>query len=274
MSEIKCEVVRDLMPLMADEVASEASKELVNDHMEGCEVCRAYYAGMTTQLARMAVPEDKAAFVAFSHRMEKRVRMKKVLTALVAALVALCAVIVSVGVVVDKMQTNVYMPIEKTKAWLWRESGGEVNLAIEMQDGHGWYNNLGMMREGDICYLMPYEPALKLWNKGVICGLYNEFQLDLLWEDGQLYYNFWYDDSCYDPETGFFEHVEREYKIPMRLVRWGQPDNYVTIYEQGDVIPTSKELLDMIEGGEPSSDAVPSATQAVTPTPASSVEED
>ena len=105
MEKIKCEVIRDLMPLVADDVASAESKELVSEHVESCEVCKAYFAGMTAQIARTAVPEDgpTSTFVKFTHRMEKRVRMKKVMIALTAAFVALCVVIVGGMVVFDKM---------------------------------------------------------------------------------------------------------------------------------------------------------------------------
>lgn len=247
MSEIKCEVVRDLMPLVADEVASEASRELVNGHIEGCEVCRAYYEGMTAQLARTAESEDKSAFVAFSHRMEKRVRLKKVLTALVAAIIALCVVVVGGAVVYDRMHVYDVMPIEQTQAWLWRDAGGEVNLLGQMKDGYGWYNNLGVYREGDILYLVPYEPQLKLWNKG-FGGWYEEFQLDLIWENGQLYYSIMFGNEIYNAETDSFDVVDEQIKIPMKLVRWGFYNNYTTIYESGDVIPTHEELEARLDG--------------------------
>ncbi|MBQ9952088.1 MAG: hypothetical protein IJO98_08125 [Clostridia bacterium] len=249
MSEVKCGVVRDLMPLVADEVASPESKELVNGHMETCEVCRAYYSGMTAQLARMSAPEDgpTSTFVKFSKRMEKKMRMKRVLIAMTAAIVALCVVVVGGMVVFDRMHTSYPMPIDKTQAWLWRENNGEVNLLVQTKDDQGWYSHLGVYREGDIYYLTPYEPELKLWNKGLTGGLYDEYQLELLLEDGRLYYDFWYGDSEFDPETGHFEHVEKEFKIPIEYVRWGTASEYTTIYEYGDEIPTRQELMEQLD---------------------------
>lgn len=250
MSEVKCGVVRDLMPLVADEVASPESKELVNGHMETCEVCRAYYSGMTAQLARMSASEDgpTSTFVKFSKQMEKRMRMKKVLIAMTAAIVALCVVIVGGMVVFDKMHTSYPMPIDKTQAWLWRESNGEVNLMVRMKDGQGWYSHLGVYPEGDICYLTPYEPELKLWNKGLTVGLHDEYQLELLWEEERLYHVFWNADSEFDPETGHFEYVEKEFRIPIEYVRWGTAADYTTIYESGDEIPTRQELMEQLDG--------------------------
>lgn len=272
MDKIKCEVIRDLMPLVADDVASAESKELVNGHIEGCEVCRAYYAGMTAQLARMAMPEDgpTSTFVKFTQRMEKRVRMKKVLIALTAAFVALCVVIVGGCVLASKMNNYDVMPIEKTQAWLWHESNGDVSVMVQMQEGHGWYDNVGMSREGDIVYLIPNEPQLKLWNQGATGGLYNVSWFELLWEDDQLYYHFSVTNSQFDVDSGWLEDVEEEYKIPIRYVRWGGRDNYTTIYEEGDMIPAYNELLKEIETGEVEPSAAPLVSPAVEVTPAPS----
>lgn len=270
MEKIKCEVIRDLMPLVADDVASAESKELVSEHVESCEVCKAYFAGMTAQIARTAVPEDgpTSTFVKFTHRMEKRVRMKKVMIALTAAFVALCVVIVGGYVVFDRMNTYNFMPIEKTKAWLWHEGNGDVNVMVQMQDGHGWYDSVSMYREGDTVYLTPNEPELKLWNRGATGELYNVGWFDLLWEDGQLYYHLREYDSEYNPETGFFEEVECEYKIPLRLIRWGNVDNFATLYEKGDVLPTHNELMAQIEAGESAPDTpIPTPVAIATPEP-------
>ena len=277
MDKIKCEVIRDLMPLVADDVASEGSKELVNGHIEGCETCRAYYAGMTAQMVRMAMPDDgpTSTFVKFTHQMEKRVRMKKVLIALTAALVALCVAIVGGTVVVDKMNSNVHMDIEKTQAWLWRENYGEVNLAVLMNEGYGWYDSLTWYRNGDIFYLIPYEPEVKLWKKGNHGGLQKGFQLDLQWENGKLYNVLSVADDRYNAETDRFEVEEKEYKVPIRFVRWGDIDNFTTLYEEGDEIMTRKEVYELVypsaddaeeaEGNEP---AKTSPLPIATPVPA------
>lgn len=40
MKRIDCEVIRDLLPLYVEDMASEASRRLVEDHLEECEDCR------------------------------------------------------------------------------------------------------------------------------------------------------------------------------------------------------------------------------------------
>ncbi len=46
MNEMKCGVIRDLLPLYHDGVCSEESRALVEEHLEGCEACREELSGM------------------------------------------------------------------------------------------------------------------------------------------------------------------------------------------------------------------------------------
>lgn len=40
MSKISCEVIKDLLPIYIDDIASEDSKKLVEEHIEECEACK------------------------------------------------------------------------------------------------------------------------------------------------------------------------------------------------------------------------------------------
>lgn len=250
MSEVKCGIVRDLMPLVADDVACEESKALVNAHMEACETCRAYYAGMSAQLARIAMPEDgpTSTFVKFSHKMERRVRIKRALIALTAAILALCVAIVGCMTVLSRMSTYDSMPIDQTRSWLWREPDGDVHLLVRMLNGQGWYHAVNMEIEGNIIYLIPQEPQLKLWNRGSTETWNEEHQLDLIWEDGQLYYRWLSSHPILNEQTGDVEIEESETRISVDLVRWGCYDQFTILYEKGDVIPTMAQLEAMLEG--------------------------
>ena len=45
-----CDMARDLMPLTIDGVASEASRQYVDEHLRECAECRAYLEGMKATL--------------------------------------------------------------------------------------------------------------------------------------------------------------------------------------------------------------------------------
>ena len=43
---MKCEIIRDLLPSYIDELTSEESNQLVEEHLRECEKCRKYFASM------------------------------------------------------------------------------------------------------------------------------------------------------------------------------------------------------------------------------------
>lgn len=53
----ECNMVRDMLPLVAEDMASEETKEFVRNHLENCTECRAEFRRLTQQ----AQPEDPSA---------------------------------------------------------------------------------------------------------------------------------------------------------------------------------------------------------------------
>lgn len=48
--ELDCEIVKDLLPLYADGIASEVSRRSVESHLSGCKECMAVYQNMTAKI--------------------------------------------------------------------------------------------------------------------------------------------------------------------------------------------------------------------------------
>ena len=40
MKKITCNIIRDILPLYLDEVVSEDTREMVEEHLQTCEACR------------------------------------------------------------------------------------------------------------------------------------------------------------------------------------------------------------------------------------------
>lgn len=232
---MKCEVIRDLMPLVADDVASGESKELVREHMEQCEVCRAYYAGMTAQTAR-ADGEEGSTFVSFSREMRRKLRMKKILTALAVSILSLCVVVCGGYAALYHMYVEYDpMPVEKAQARLFHDDG-ELRVMVEMTDGYGWYGHIGIdaRRGEDVVYITPYEPSLILWNRGEAGEFHEMYLCDFSWEDDVLH-------------MIEYEADGKDVRTEVKRVLWGARDNFISIYEKGDVIPEWEDL--MVESG-------------------------
>ena len=59
---LSCNIIRDLLPLYAEELASGDSQEAVKAHLDGCEDCRRTYEKMKESVALFGVPGIRDEF--------------------------------------------------------------------------------------------------------------------------------------------------------------------------------------------------------------------
>ena len=81
MSKIDCEIIKDLLPLYADEVCSEESRKLVAEHIVHCSECK-------DELEKMGIDikVDAENDIKVVKRIKKRIRTEKIVISLVAVL--------------------------------------------------------------------------------------------------------------------------------------------------------------------------------------------
>ena len=77
MKNIKCTIIQDILPLYVDEVVSEDTKEMVDEHLQHCTNCQQEYAVMQQQLFIPIEAQDPIL-----HKLSKKWRTKKVKIAL------------------------------------------------------------------------------------------------------------------------------------------------------------------------------------------------
>ena len=81
MSKSKCNVAKDLMPLVIDGVASEESQQYVDDHIAECTECALTYGAMKVELPRISAEKERAEM----EKAAKKVRRKRILRGIVGA---------------------------------------------------------------------------------------------------------------------------------------------------------------------------------------------
>lgn len=92
MSQLKCEIVQDLLPLYCDEVVNTVTREAVAEHLENCEACCIEYRLLKTDLpdqAEGAAPTGK--FSAFAKTLKKKRVAIAVISALLSCFLLFCA---------------------------------------------------------------------------------------------------------------------------------------------------------------------------------------
>ena len=100
---IKCEVIKDLLPLYVDGVASEESCALIEEHLKECEDCRQYL-----ELLREDMPDisevSLADETASLRKIKRRIRRNRVLVVLVTMVFAVFA-----GIIIHSQHLTEYI---------------------------------------------------------------------------------------------------------------------------------------------------------------------
>ena len=86
--KITCNIIRDLLPLYAEDLVSEDTRVMVDEHLRECEDCTKQF-GIIKKAAQIPVDVDAGAL----KRVENTIRRKRVLAVLTALMLALTIVL-------------------------------------------------------------------------------------------------------------------------------------------------------------------------------------
>ena len=138
--KLDCEVIRDLLPLYAEDMASPASTALVEEHLQECEACRAELEQMQLPVPVQPEPQPDAPLKGIRTALRK----KRILTAAAAVLAVLCAVVLVFWM------GNLSTPVTAEEAGIWlynkKEDGANLcvlevqgeNVRLETEGGFSW----------------------------------------------------------------------------------------------------------------------------------------
>jgi hypothetical protein len=90
MKEIKCTIIQDVLPLYVDEVVSQDTKEMVDEHLQHCEKCQREYDSMKQELY-IPVENKVSLFKGISKKWRKKKVMISIVSILVTAIILLGA---------------------------------------------------------------------------------------------------------------------------------------------------------------------------------------
>lgn len=86
--KIKCEIIRDLLPLYYDDVCSEESHKLVEEHLASCPKCRAELIEMEEEIIAKSPVEDISLIKNISKRWKRDIFSAFLLGALLLSTIA------------------------------------------------------------------------------------------------------------------------------------------------------------------------------------------
>ncbi len=100
----KCDIIRDLLPLYIDGIASKASREYVEEHLRACDDCRSEYERLKTSSLddgcdKVDSDDGDRGFGRFMRTWNRRLKLLRGAVSLFAALLAIVAYL---GIVTGK----------------------------------------------------------------------------------------------------------------------------------------------------------------------------
>ena len=139
--KLDCEVIRDLLPLYAEHMASPASTVLVEEHLQECEACRAELEQMEKPVPVQPEPQPDAPLLGIRKTLQK----KSIRIAAAAVLVVLCAF----GLVFWMGGAKTPVTAEQAQIWTYNKKENEANLCVlEVQGENVWLELEGSFNWG------------------------------------------------------------------------------------------------------------------------------
>ena len=138
--KLECDVIRDLLPLYAEKLASPASSALVEQHLAECPACRAELEQMEKPVPVQPEPQPDAPLRSIRKTLQKR----SIRIAAAAVLAVLCAF----GLVFWMGNLSTPVTAEEAGIWLYnkKEDGANLcvlevqgeNVRLETEGGFSW----------------------------------------------------------------------------------------------------------------------------------------
>lgn len=266
MNKISCNIARDLMPLVIDEVASEDSHAALHAHMADCSDCTHIFAAM--EAAEPASAKEDTAFITFCRKLHRGFRLRNIAAALI--LVLLLGTVGFFGywwVDGNINGVSVIAPTDCAKAELLIDNTDRFTMATNPEGAEGlmhlrltpvssrglwtfnmdfsdkvrlsgWSTDWNLEPDSDILYLTPMEPRWLLGRTGSMETQEASFA-QFYWIDGALrFIRYEYKMIIENGKEVWVEDTDRiKSDSPVREVRWGNPKDYVTLYKAGDILP-------------------------------------
>lgn len=150
---MNCDIIRDLLPLYADDVCSEASRKAVENHLETCEGCREELRGM--RCGEPAVLAEEVGLARAAGKAWKKNKLRSVILGILAAAMLFGGIygltvpnILPVDEKYLRVDDVIYHPEEK-----------DIQVKLTVLDGMK-HNFIRYRTVGDAFYITPMRPIL------------------------------------------------------------------------------------------------------------------
>lgn len=127
MKEINCNIIQDILPLYVDDVVSEDTREMVEEHLKSCDTCRKE-ADILKQNVNLPTSRNiKLSDARILRKLKQRFFKRKVIISVVSVAVAAAAVL---GLHAYMVLTEIFVPYDSGKVSI-EEIDGKIYASYE-----------------------------------------------------------------------------------------------------------------------------------------------
>lgn len=162
-----CAIINDLLPLYADGVCSEESRQAVMEHLKDCACCRKEYEKMEQYAAqtRNHYPSEvkSTAFIGTDSlvKVRRELLFKRILTAAVAALLVI-GLVAGSGMYMKKHVHSVVYDADKQNIQVVQESDGDIIARLYGTEWESVYSRTIELEDGQDAVI--FSMTSSTWN--------------------------------------------------------------------------------------------------------------
>ena len=233
----KCNVAKDLMPLVIDGVASEDSQQYVDEHIAECTECALTYGAMKVELPRANQEKERAEMERAAKEMRKKRRKRVLWTALISVVIYI-VVFVGGDWLYHTLTLSTQYPMDKDEftVQLYKQSDGAGLIVFDMVQDDA-VCGVSMGYGNGIVNLYMNEPVLQLGDERYekMYGGYRTNKLGFIDDRGWMNIAEW--QWLGGSVDGRESYIERNQE-PIKEIWINYTNGQELIYKHGDEVPT------------------------------------
>ena len=225
--KLSCDVIKDMLPLYYDEVCSEDTRKLVEEHLKECESCRDMKNKMGLKVSFLHQDLEETTFF---KNIQQQLKKRDTILAVIAIIL-----IFLVGIGAHLARTYKFIPVGANSfeiTEIAHLSDGAIGLHLSVSDG----KDVSMMTskkvdENGVVYIHGKRSLSETWMKtSDPFGYHDEY----------FYYNAAHQNEWL---SGLVQTANGDLPYIME-VRFGTEDDYVLIWKEDMELPEASEEME------------------------------
>ena len=238
----KCNVAKDLMPLVIDDVASEESRQYVDEHIAECTECALSYGAMKIELPRISAEKERAELERAAKKLRRK-RILRVIAASVAGILVFLALSMGVPRVLESVEEKQFAQRFLCENGDIRLEGLYYDVCLDERRAPIVQVNIDSFPSGSPSF-EPEMTFVAINENTQLCVQYRAvYAADSGYECSRV--NSWAgrveDGQWLGVASNFRDAEGKLASLPIVRIELHAGDDYVVLWEEGDEVQTAEE---------------------------------